>query len=68
MFKTSSHLDQRFVGLLFVAWSITGASAIGFTAYEERTAASVTAHASSASAPAVAEVSPSAVVAIASAH
>jgi hypothetical protein len=70
MFKTSSRLDQRLVGVLLLAWSITGASAIGFTAYEERVAASATAsmHASSASAPAVAEASPSAGVAIASAR
>jgi hypothetical protein len=66
MFKTSSRLDQRLVGVLFLAWSISGASAIGFTAYQERTAA--IAHASSTSAPVVAEVAPSAVVAIASAR
>jgi hypothetical protein len=57
MFNTSARLDQRFVGVLLLAWSITGASAIGLTAYQERAAVS---------APAVAQVSPSAVVAIAS--
>jgi hypothetical protein len=69
MFNTSSRLDQRFVGVLFFVWSVAGASAVGLAAFDPDNAASstVSARAATASAP-VTDVTPNAVVAIASAR